>query len=57
MGKIRDFKFTFVYSEKPESDELLFTAYSRIFQTAYDNLMRNRGHEPIIKSNKAKNEN
>lgn len=57
MHKINNIRFSFYYADKPESDDLLFSAYSRIFQKAYENLMRNGGHEPIIKSNKPKNEN
>ncbi|EKE05105.1 MAG: hypothetical protein ACD_19C00426G0127 [uncultured bacterium] len=57
MYKITNIRFSFFYADKPESDSLLINVYSRIFQKAFENLMRNSGHEPIIKPNKPKNEN
>ncbi len=51
MQKIRNIKFNFIYANKPESEVLLNSVYSRIFQKAYENLTKKDIKTPIIKPN------
>lgn len=51
MNKIDNFKFKFLYADKPESEKLLDNVYSRIFQQAFDNLLNKRSEGTIIKTN------
>lgn len=51
MNKIENYKFSFIYADKPESEALLENAYSRIFQQAFENLVNKVQKDIIIKSN------
>ena len=51
MKKIKNYKFSFIYADKPESEVLLENVYSKIFQQAFENLVNGGAKNIIIKSN------
>ncbi len=42
MRKSRNFKFKFLYANKPDSEKLLVHAYSVVFQKAMENLVSDK---------------